>query len=333
MKKEENLKKNKYEKEPNIKIPKSPENNKNSSDERIVHKKETDSIKNPKNNIKKLKKKFSNKKRKSIEMYLVLFIFISLSTICLSISHFTLQSKTEKLFDKNKKLSLAVFIIMLIGSFIFSIFVSCCECLIKTHFLGIIFFIILNVAIDYCVLYISYLSYFEQVFCFLIVLVSGSLGCLLITIFVKTDIPNIYILLLFNLLFAIIGIIILFFIYNSTGDIIFSIFALIISEFNVYSSQYQLCSKDKKDPLAYSQPFEIIISFFKMLFFLFSIIKKLAKIFSKICKCKKKEEEDAQDNENVPNDDIEVVVDNNEPNIDNNIQKSNFADKKLKKKK
>ena len=148
MKKEENLKKNKYEKDINDKIPKLPENNKNSSDERIIHKQETDSIKNSKNNIKKHKKKYTNKKRKSIEMFLVLFIFISLSIICLSISHFTLQSKTEKLFDKNKKLSLAVFIIMLIGSFIFSIFVSCCECLIKTHFLGIIFFIILNVALD-----------------------------------------------------------------------------------------------------------------------------------------------------------------------------------------
>ena len=332
MKKEENLKKNKYEKDSNSKIPKSPDNNKISSGERIVHKQETDSIKNSKNNMKKLKKKFSNKKRKSIEMFLVLFIFMSLSTICLSISHFTLQSKIEKLFDKNKKLSLAVFIIMLIGSFIFSIFVSCCECLIKTHFLGIIFFIILNVAIDYCVLYISYLSYFEQVFCFLIVLVSGSLGCLLITIFVKADIPNIYILLIFNLIFAIIGIAILFFIYNSTGDIIFSIFALIISEFNVYSSQYQLCSKEKREPMTYSQPFEIIISFFKMLFFLYNILKKLAKIFSKICK-KKKEEGDGQDNENVPNDDIEVVVDNNEQNIENNDKKGNIGEKKVKKKK
>ena len=333
MKKEENLNKKNLEKPKKSDINKDEVNNNKLSDERLNKKLDLDSIKDSKMDPKKHKKKYTNKKRKSIEMFLVLFIFISLSIICLSISHFTLQSKTEKLFNKNKKLSLAVFIIMLIGSFIFSIFVSCCECLIKTHFLGIIFFIILNVALDYCVLYISYLSYFEQVFCFLIVLVCGSLGCLLITIFVKDDIPNIYILLLFNLLFAIVGIVILFFIYNTTGDIIFSIFALIISEFNVYSSQYKLCSKDKKDPLTYSQPFEIIISFFKMLFFLFNMIKKLVKILSKICKCKKKkEDEDAKDNENIPNDDIEVVVDNNEPNFDNNNPKSKKGEKKVKKK-
>ena len=82
-------------------------------------------------------------------MYLVLFIFLVISTICLCISHFALDSETKEILDKNKKISLAVFILMLIGSFVFSLIVSCCECLIKSHFLGVIFFICLNLSIDY----------------------------------------------------------------------------------------------------------------------------------------------------------------------------------------
>ena len=135
-------------------------------------------------------------------MFLVFFIFISISILCLIIHNFGLKSKTSEIYDKNKKLALAAFIILLIGSFILSIIVSFCECLIKTHFLGIIFFIILNLAIDYCVVYISYLNYFEPLFCFLIILVCGSFGCLLISILVKDDIPSILILLLINLLFS-----------------------------------------------------------------------------------------------------------------------------------
>ena len=331
MKKGENLKKNKLEKPDKNHINKKQDLDLNNklSDERLKKKLETDSIKNSQNISKKIKKKLQIKKRKSIEMYLVLFIFLVISTICLCISHFALESETKEILDKNKKISLAVFILMLIGSFVFSLIVSCCECLIKSHFLGVIFFICLNLSIDYCVVYISYLSFFEPIFCFLIMLVSGSLGCLLITIFVKDPLPKIYILLLFNLLFSIIGGLILFFIYNKLWDIIFSVFALIISEFNVYSSQYKICSKDVKDPMTYSQPFEIIISFFKMLFFLFNIIKKLVLFFSKLCKCKKKEDEEdekdekgeeAKDNENEPNDDVEEGADDNEEKVDNDEQ-------------
>ena len=292
-----------------------------SSGERLSQNKEMDTIKITNKNLKKQKKKFPSKKRKSIGMFLVLFIFMSLSTICLSISNFFYRSQTKDLFDNNKKLSVAIFTLMLIGSFIFSIFVSYCECLIKTHFLGIIFCLSLNVALDYCILYISYLSYFEQVFCFLIVLISGSLGCLLITIFVKDTIPSLFILLLFNLLFSVIGIIIIFFIYNKTWNLVCAILALLISEFNIYSSKYQLCSKDKKDPLIYSQPFELIISFLKMLFFLFNIIRKILKIISKMFKCKKKkknEDEENHDNENIPSDDIEGGIENIEQNEANN---------------
>ena len=306
------------------------------SGERLSQNKEIDSIRISKDNLKKLKKKFSSKKRKSIGMFLVLFIFMSLSTICLSVSNFFYKTQTKELFDNNKKLSLAIFVLMLIGSFIFSIFVSYCECLIKTHFLGIIFCLSLNAALDYCILYISYLSYFEQVFCFLIVLISGCLGCLLITIFVKDSIPSLFILLLFNLLFSIVGIIIILFIYNKTWNLVCAILALIISEFNIYSSKYQLCSKDKKDPLIYSQPFEIIITFLKMIFFLFNIIKKILKIIYKIFKCKNKKENDDEENhdkENIPTDDIETGTENIEHNEVKNSKIRNNQVNDIKKKK
>ena len=301
------------------------ENNNNKlSDERLNKKNkklDIDNFKNSKNEAKKQKKKYSLKKKKSIEMYLVLFIFLSITTICLVIHNYALKSKSAEIIDKNKKLALAAFIILLIGSFVVSTIISCCECLIKTHFLGIIFFIALNAAIDYCVIYISYLNYFEPLFCFLIILVSGSFGCLLITIIAKDDIPNMIILLLINLFFCLISGLILFFVYKKIWDRLFSIFGLLISEFNVYSSQYKLCSKDKKAPITYSQPFELIISFFKMLFFLINSIVKIVKCLSKTCKCKKKEEKDedvGKENENIPTDDIEVNVDNIEHN--NNIE-------------
>ena len=279
------------------------------------------------------KKKYTNKKRKSIEMYFVFFIFFSISIICIVVHNFALKSQIDKILDKNKNLSLAAFIVLLIGAFILSIFISCCECLIKTHFLGIIFYIILNLAIDYCAIYISYLSFFEEIFCFLLIIVGGSLGCLLLTLLVKDDIPSIFILLLFNLLFCLICEIILFFIYKKLWERLFAVFGLIISEFNVYSSQYKLCSRDKKAPITYSQPFELIISIFKMSFFLSNIIAKLIKFFAKICKCKEKEEkeETGKDNEDIATEDIEEGVNNNEANIENNIEKGKRIGKNKKK--
>ena len=332
MKKEENLNKKNLENSKKKDINKDEINNNKLSDERLNKKLEVDSIKDSKVDMKKHKKKYTNKKRKSIEMYLVFFIFFSVSALCTIIHNFALKTQTAQILDKNKNLSLAAFIILLIGAFILSMIISCCECLIKTHFLGIIFYITLNLAIDYCVVYISYLSFFEEVFCFLIIIVSGSFGCLLITLLVKNDIPSIYILLLINLLFCLISGLIVFFIYKKLWARLFAVFGLIISEFNVYSSQYKLCSKDKKLPITYSQPFELIISFFKMLFFLFNIIVKLIKFFAKICKCKEKEDKDEEagkDNENVPTEDVEAGVDNNDPNIDN---KAEIGNKNVKKK-
>ena len=330
MKKKEKLRNNKIEKPHNKEIKEKPESNNKFSDERLnqqaasdLKKSETDSIKTSNISHKKTKKK-SNKKRKSIEMYIVLTVFLFIPIICSVVCNYVFNSETAKIFDKNKTASLAIFILMLIGAFLLSTIISCCECLIKTHFLGIIFFIILNTAMNYCILYISYLSYFEQIFCFLIVLVSGSFGCLFITILVKDESPSIFILLIFNLIFSITAGVIIIFFYNSTWDIVLSVLAFVISEFNVYSSQYKVCSKDdKKDPMTYSQPFELIITICKMSFFLTHIIVKFIKFMAKICKCKKKQKPNKDDindqnKENIPNDDNEEGIDNNEVNTDVN---------------
>ena len=328
MKKKQNIKNNNKEKTNKNEIEEKPKNNNKLSDERLnkenasnLRKSETESIKNS-NTKPKNKKKKTNLKRKSIEMFIVLTVFISIPIICLLVCNFALKSETEKIFEKNKTASLAIYILMLIGAFVLSIIISCCECLIKTHFLGIIFFIILNTAMNYCVVYICYLSYFEQLLCFLIVLVSGSIGCLFITL-LKDEIPSIFILLLFNLIFSVTGGIIISIFYNKTWDIIISVFAFIISEFNVYSSQYKFCSKEeKKEPMTYSQPFELIISICKMSYILSNLIYKCIKFMAKICKCKKKQKkdgEDEQNNEDVADDDNEEGIDNNEqPNIENN---------------
>ena len=81
MKKGENLKKNKLEKPDKNHINKKQDLDLNNklSDERLKKKLETDSIKNSQNISKKIKKKLQIKKRKSIEMYLVLFILMQLT--------------------------------------------------------------------------------------------------------------------------------------------------------------------------------------------------------------------------------------------------------------
>ena len=132
--------------------------------------------------------------------------------------------------------------------------------------------------IDYSVIYISYLSFFEQILSFLIVLESGSFGCIFISLIVKDNTPSSLKLAIFNFLFASIGGISMYFAYERTGPRTFTILGLILSEVNVFSSQYKLFSEERKEPLTYSLPFELIISIFKVLYFVISNIVKLIKL-------------------------------------------------------
>ena len=277
---------------------KKEDNSKNNSDERINNKKikqkdNSQSLEERQSQAykKKLKSRFSPNKRKRINMYLVLTIFCSLLLACLVISHFYFENDIKQILDKNKKLSLFLFIFLIIGSLVLSAFACLCECFIKTHLFGILFFIILNLSNNYCIIYSTILvDYFEQLFCGLIILVSGSMGLLIITILVKDEIPSLLILFIFNGLFSFIAGCIMCYIYPKPWNIFFSILSIIISEFNVYSSQYQFGSKEKKiDTLIYCQPFELIISIFKLFYFIINIILKIIKICYKVViKCKNK---------------------------------------------
>lgn len=259
---------------------------------------------------KKKKKNFPNKKRLRICMYLVLTIFCSLLLIYLIISHLYFQNEIKLLLEKYQKLAYLLFIIFIAGSLILSGFVSFCDCILKSHFLGILFSIILNLSIGYCILFSS--KYFEQLLCSLIVLISGSLGLLFISLIIKNNTPPLIFLFSANGIFSIIAGIILFFIYNKFWNTFFSVLTFIISELNIYSSQFEFGNKEKKsDTLIYSQPFELIISIFKFFYLILYFFRKVIKIIYRALKSKKKkgktniEETDKKEediNENDKND-------------------------------
>lgn len=273
-------------------------NNKSSSDERINYNKDLKEkersqdlpVKESNSKQKKSKKRFSQEKRKRIGMYSVLTIFCLLLLAGLLISHYYFEEDIKNILSNNKIFYLLLFICLIFGSLILSAFVCCCECFLKTHLFGILFFTILTLAINYCIIYLIVLAnYFEQLFCSIIILISGSLGLLIITIVVKDDVPRLLILFVFNAIFSFIGGFIMCIIFNKFWNIFFSFLSFFISEFNVYSSQYQFRNKQKKEQtLVYSQPFEIIISIFKLFYFEIYLFIKLIKLLLKMFKCKKK---------------------------------------------
>lgn len=311
---EENISPNELVEEPNEQEAQGEQNRNDSkiiSDERNLNKRDTKrntkSIPVKKSQpTQKRKSRFSPIKTKRINMYIVLNIYCLLLLASLLLSHYVFDEDIQNLFNKEKNYAFLLFIILLVASLIFSGFASFCECLINTHLFGILFFVILNLCNDYCIIYLSSLNeskYFEQFFCALIILVSGSLGLLIITLVVKDEVPAIFILFLFNGLFSFVGGIIICGIYNTVWNIVFSVFAFIISEFNIYSSQYKYGNKQiKKEPMVYSQPFELIISIFKLFYFVVHFLIITIKTCCKAFKSeKRKDKEDSDENINQQN--------------------------------
>ena len=306
MKMEENINQNSLVEQPQEKLPLNENDNKISSVERISkasHKNDIPS-QSVKINIeeKKPKKRFTRRKLRKINMYIVLIAFLIISLGCLLLSHFVLEEDIKKIIEDNQTFTLLLFIILLIGSLLLSAFASFFECFLNTHFFGIIFFIALNLAFDYCVVYINHYSYFEELFCSLIVLISGSIGLLIITLPLKDEESNSFVLYLFNLLFSVIGGCIMCSIYTNSLNLYFSIIAFIISEFNVYSSQFKFGrKKERKDPMVYGQPFELVISIFKLLYMIFYLLYKVIKFIFKTCKRKERKEHNENNNNNNTN--------------------------------
>ena len=235
------------------------------------------------------------RRAKRIKMYITFFIFLLMSLLCLFVEHNFFLEKFENVL-KNKTTTLFIFIISIVGALGLSTFICYCECLIKIHFFGIFFLIILFALNNYSIIYLKHVYFdFPPFFGALMTLVGGSIGLLLINIIVKDVIVNIFVLFTANAFFSIILGFLAYMFHKDFWSISFSVGAFLISEFNIYSSQYKFIiyneeptkKRVKKESLIYLQPFELNISVFKFFVFLISIIIKLFKFCIKCCSKKK----------------------------------------------
>ena len=246
-------------------------------------------------------------KLKRLKMYIVLGIFVTVSLLVLIIEYKGFKNKVEKTFKDHTTFCLFLFIIAIIAAISLSAFVSYCECIIKMHIFGVLFLIILNALNSYCIVYsIHHEITFSNLFSSLMTLVGGSLGLILATSLIRGEDINIVYLLAFNALGSAAFGFIAYIIYGDTWDLLFTIATFLVSEFNVYSSQYKVVLIDsykemekekekekkekekkekekKKEILIYSQPFELSISAFKFLIFLVSVVIKLIKCCASCC--------------------------------------------------
>ena len=227
-------------------------------------------------------------------MYIVLCTFTGLSLICLIVADSgSLKDKINDGFDDNKALAILIFVLAVIGSLCLCTLVSYLDWLIKTHVLGILFVLLLNGLNDYCMLFAGHILLHIKSFTIaLSVLTAGNFAMFGITFVSKEQNISIYYLLLFNGIGALIlGVILLAF-NNGTWETIITVLAFLVSEFNVYSSQYQFVlygnekeneRQKKKDILMYSQPFEMSLSAFKFIIYFVSLIFRLIKYCTDCC--------------------------------------------------
>ena len=234
------------------------------------------------------------KREKRIKMYITFFIFLLMSLLCLLVENNFFLENFENVLKK-KTTTLFIFIISIVGALGLSTIICYCDCLIKIHFFGVFFLIILFVLNNYSIFYLKHIYFdFPPFLCALMTLVGGSLGLILINIIVKDGIVNIFVLFGANAFFSIILGFLAYIFYKDFWSISFSIGAFLISEFNIYSSQYKFIiyneeqkkKRVKKECLIYLQPFELNISVFKFFVFLISIILKLFKFCLQCCKKK-----------------------------------------------
>jgi hypothetical protein len=248
--------------------------------------------------IKPTENEVQKEKRKKIYMYLVLCIYLLISIICILIKDQFLETKINGIFDNSKTVTFLIFISSIGISFILSMIICHFDCLIKTHFFGIFFLLILGAFNNYSIIYgIYFFKNFRIFYSSIIVLASGSLGLLLLTLIIRHLNINICYLLIFNGIFSIGATAVLYYlIYDDFWTLIFCLTSLMISLFNTYSSLYKSLvvntgkkkrsKKELKDTLIYSQPFELNISIYKLLALLISFLLILFKACIKTCKQK-----------------------------------------------
>ena len=244
--------------------------------------------------------KMNSERKKLIKMYVVFSVYLLISILLLVIIKKAFLEKIQKIFKDNQSFTFLLYIISIVASIFLSGFISYYECLIKMHFFGILFVLILSITNNYFIIYSSEDKYFFEFLTSLIILCSGSIGLLIITLIIKDGTPSDFNLYLFNAIFSsAAGAIIYFIIKKNFFIMIITLLSIFISVFNVYSSQYKsffmsIFNKEnkekdkkekklKKETLIYSQPFELNISAFKFIALLISFVIKFIKLLFKCC--------------------------------------------------
>ena len=232
-------------------------------------------------------------KSKSRRMYIVLTIFSLLTFLTILVAHNSLKSKIDKSFDDHELITIFIFILAVFGALGISVLVCYFEWLIKTHVLGILFLLILNGLTSYIIAFtIHHFDLYEEFICALVIVAAGSFGMVVGTFVSKEENVSIYYFFIFNGILSLMLAVIMMVILPGTLQTVFMALAFLISEFNVYSSQYQFVvygndkeneKKKKKDILMYSQPFELSLSAFKFLIFFVSLVIKGIKCCAKCC--------------------------------------------------
>ena len=231
-------------------------------------------------------------KAKSRRMYIVLTLYSAICLLTVFIVHIIIEDKSDP-FKNHKGITIFIFILAIIGALGISCLVCYFEWLIKTHVLGILFTVILNVLTSYIISFSnSHFENYHAYICALVVVSAGSCGMIFATFVAKEEEVSIYYFFLFNGILSLMVGIIMMVVYNGPWETAFMVLAFLISEFNVYSSQYQIVffgndkeneKKKKKDILMYSQPFELSLSAFKFLIFFVSLIYKAIKFCVNCC--------------------------------------------------
>ena len=292
-------------------------------EEEIPKKKESkkdEEIKNPKNEI-------QTDKNKRQKMYIVFTVYLLATVVLLPILYNYFNEKLDQIYNENNMISFIIFLGSIICSLLLSSLISYYECLIKTHFFGIFFIIILFAFNNYFILYSGiHLKIYKPFFCSLVILFSGSFGLMIISLISTDKSISMCYLYIFNSFFSFsAGVVVYYFVFDKDFLIlIVSIIAFFLSVFNIYSSQYKFLllfsedksekkdkkdknenkdqkdTKKKKDILMYSQPFELNISALKFIFLLICYIIKFIKCLIKCC-CQKKNKEKGTDNKETDN--------------------------------
>jgi len=262
--------------------------------------------KNPLENKPPVKKAamMSPEKRSRVLMYAILMIYIGALFVILII--FNIKSIHD---DIGKSLTvpegfdmpLLMLFVTLAGALALSIFCSTCDFWLANHCPGVLFTLGLAAGNSYSLIYSSVCTEqgYHLIICFLAAALGGSIGLFVLNL-VKQDKSSLCLLMIVNAICAAgAGIIIVAIISEETvnfWDVFFAIVGLIISVFNVYSSQLRLrVDKDKdknkekdkeKDTkvILYSQPFEFNLSFFKLLYLIGLYFVKFIKLIIASCK-------------------------------------------------